>query len=354
MLLGSWFASANASPARLPTDPTAATSTTVRRSPVRRETIVPAPISTLARPMPLIGRPPRRRRDRLRRRRSRRQRHPRRPSSRPRCARRRRRSTVRTTPSRRKPPTRIDMTTMPMPSQSARTLTSTVCAAPIGSSVRLRSCSCTVTSPLPTRACTGTCTRVLLCGPAVASVAFATSSRRSSGVAYSTTFTGYGRSLRTQIGIGAPALNRLIGLGGRMPTLSSVVTVAARCASSAVCQPIGVRHPPQAEQLQDLGPLGSGEQRHVVEDRGEPCELAPRLRRGRMPRRRAPRRGRHPRSRRRRDLARPDPPRVRGVTPGACDAVVIAVRSATRERSTSRSTVTTIGSPPVSATANDR
>ena len=58
MLFGSWLATANASPAK-PIAPTAATRTIVRRSPVSRETIVPAPIRTLARAMPLTAATPR-------------------------------------------------------------------------------------------------------------------------------------------------------------------------------------------------------------------------------------------------------------------------------------------------------
>jgi hypothetical protein len=48
------------------------------------------------------------------------------------------------------------------------------------------------------------------------------------------------------------------------------------------------------------------------------------------------------------------PPSVSGMTPGALDAAVIAVRRATRDRSAPRSTLTMSGSLPASAVANAR
>src|SRR6478609_6416492 len=57
MLFGSWFATVNALPAAV-VDPMAATRTIVRRKPVSRDTMVPAPRSALARPMLLIARTP--------------------------------------------------------------------------------------------------------------------------------------------------------------------------------------------------------------------------------------------------------------------------------------------------------
>ena len=139
--------------------------------------------------------------------------------------------------------------------------------------------------------------------------------------------------MRTQIGIGAPALNRLIGLGGRMPTLSSVVAVPARCRSTAVCHGDRFGQPCEPEKLEDLGALGPGEQRDVVEDRGEAAELRSRRRRGAdAALTRASSAAASAISTAAGILAA-TPPRVSGVTPGACEAEVIAVRSATRDRS---------------------
>src|SRR5690606_13312847 len=61
MLLGSWLAVPNASPAR-PMAPTAATSTMVRSRPVTRDVSVPAAIIALARPRPMCALSPFRRR----------------------------------------------------------------------------------------------------------------------------------------------------------------------------------------------------------------------------------------------------------------------------------------------------
>ena len=206
MLFGSWFAIAKALPAPV-VAPTAETSTTARRNPVRRETIVPAPMSTLARPMPLTADPRRVRSapataagsfgggvrgSHPRRRRRRRDRLAGRgiPAVRPALA-RAQPSTVRTTPSRRNPPTSSERTTMPTPSQSARTLT----VDSLRRADRLERATAqlqldghlAVADPRLHRHLRRACCSA---GRRWPRSPWRTSSRRSSGVAYSTTLTG--------------------------------------------------------------------------------------------------------------------------------------------------------------------
>ena len=136
------------------------------------------------------------------------------------------------------------MTATPTDSHSARTVTCTGTVPPISTDEVLRNCSASDDSPLPTRACTGTCTRVLWLGPASTGVVFCTIRRGSFGVAMSSSETGHGRSFRTEKVSGALVAASVMSLGGTTATASSVCCVCVRCADRAAAAWVGCESHP--------------------------------------------------------------------------------------------------------------
>src|SRR5690606_18975840 len=142
---------------------------------------------------------------------------------------RRRRRTVRMTPRMNSRAIAVPRMPIPIPSQSARSVTSAAVAWPIGTPVELVSRKSTCTSPLATRASMGTSTRATLAPITSTSVVGAMSSRGSDGSLCSMTWTVHGRSLRTHTGSGAAEVISWTGLGCWMLTERSVVcTLSAR------------------------------------------------------------------------------------------------------------------------------
>ncbi|CNL01089.1 Uncharacterised protein [Mycobacterium tuberculosis] len=118
--------------------------------------------------------------------------------------------------------------TRPIVSHSARTATRMVCSDWIGTPVGLVRLRRRSSSPLPTRADTGTFALVVELACTATSITGVTSRRGSVGEAYSRTVTGHGRSLRTAMGRSALAVRSWMVLESGMLTAPSVSTVRAR------------------------------------------------------------------------------------------------------------------------------
>ena len=250
---------------------------------------------------------------------------------------------MRTTPATSIAAMSVTMTTIPTDSHSARTATATGTDGPIAIIVGLRSCSVSVDSPLPTRASTGTFTRVFCAAPASMGVEFCTRSRGSPGVVMSTSDTGQARSLRTVNVSGAAVASSVMSLTGTMPTASSVVAVAAWCCVTASANATGAsRHalPSSCSTVARSGAVSTvGSARIVANDARSPSpcrksvSAATRSASGSASAARVTAAG----------VPDTSVSRSTAVRPAREDAAVSAVRSASPVRVAARSTVTRSG-----------